>query len=150
MKELSIREQMAEFNRDLNPEGFGNPMPEAKTYDAFEDRESWEDKPIDGGFEPANNKVVVLPDSVPKYSAGGIAMPDDLVEKEEYAQIFAQLVAIGPDAWKDRKTPPAGVGDRVMIAKFTGQLFTGADGRRYRVIHDLDIIGKVTKEGVKK
>jgi len=38
----------------------------------------------------------------------------------------------------------------VMIAKFTGQLFTGADGRRYRVIHDLDIIGKVTKKGVKK
>src|SRR5438128_1253266 len=115
-------------------------IPEMK---AFEDRDTVQEKPVEGGFEPANNKVLVLPDAVPKYSAGGIAFTNELLEKEEYAQIFATLIAIGPDAWKDRKTPAAAPGDRVMIAKFTGQLFTGPDGRRYRVIHDTDIIGKV-------
>src|SRR3990170_141687 len=125
-------------------------MPETPTLPAFEDREATQEQPIDGGFEPANTKVLVLPDPVKTHSAGGIALPADLIEKEDFSQIFPLVVAIGPDAWKDRKPPAAEVGDRVMIAKFTGQLFTGADGRRYRVIHDLDIIGKVTKKGVKK
>lgn len=116
----------------------------------FEDRESCQERPLDGGFEPGNNKVLVCPDPVPTQSAGGIAFPKDLVEREEYAQIFATLVSIGPDAWKDRKTPVAAVGEKVMIAKFTGQLFTGPDGRRYRVIHDTDIIGKVTSSEVKR
>lgn len=140
--------QLDSLQERLNAEF--NQMPTLPELPAFENREQVQDKPVDGGFEPANNKVVVLPDFIQRYSQGGIAMPTELVEKEEYAQIFATLVAIGPDAWKDRKTPPAEIGDRVMIAKYTGQLFTGADGRRYRVIHDLDIIGRVTKEGVKK
>lgn len=140
--------QLDSLQERLNAEF--NQMPALPENPAFENREQVQDKPVDGGFEPANNKVVVLPDFIQRYSQGGIAMPTELVEKEEYAQIFATLVAIGPDAWKDRKTAPAEIGDRVMIAKYTGQLFTGADGRRYRVIHDLDIIGRVTKEGVKK
>ena len=122
---------------------------EAPEFKSFEDRDV-ESKPIEGGFEPANNKVLVLPDAVAKYSTGGIALPQELLEKEEYAQIFATLVAVGPDAWRDKKTAAAAVGEKVMIAKFTGQLFTGPDGRRYRVIHDTDIIGKVTKDGVKR
>lgn len=113
-------------------------------------RESVQERDIGGGFEPANNKVLVLPDPVPTHSAGGIEYPKELVEKEEFAQIFGTLVATGPDAWRDGKTPGAEVGDRVMIAKFTGQLFTGSDGKRYRVIHDLDVIGKITKEGCKR
>ena len=126
-------------------------MPDLPEVKPFEDRESIEDKPIDGGFEPASNKVLVLPDPVSDRSSGGIVFTDAAVEQEEYAQIFATLIAIGPDAWKDKgRTRPAEVGDRVMIAKFTGQLFTGSDGRRYRVIHDLDVIGKVTKDGVKR
>ena len=118
--------------------------------DLLESRESVQEKPCEGGFEPANNKVLILPDPVPTRSAGGIEYPKELVEKEEFAQIFGTLVAVGPDAWKDGRTPGAELGDRVMIAKFTGQLFTGPDGRRYRVIHDLDIIGRVTKEGCKR
>lgn len=148
----SMEDQVKEFNERPDQGGLlgaFNQMPSIPTITAFEDRESVEADTLDGGFEPANNKVLVLPDPVSTHSAGGIAMPADLIEKQEYAQIFATLVAIGPDAWKDRKTPAAGVGDRVMIAKFTGQIFTGPDGRRYRVIHDLDIIGKITRDGVK-
>lgn len=137
----SLQDQLnAEFNQ----------MPEVPNLPSFTTGEEIQETELDGGFEPANNKVVVLPDYVPRYSAGGIAIPDDITEREEMAQIFAVLVAVGPDAWKDRKTQPAAPGDRVMIAKFVGQLFTGPDGRRYRVIHDLDIIGKVTKKGVRK
>jgi co-chaperonin GroES (HSP10) len=123
---------------------------EAKEVSAFSDRETCQELPIDGGFEPANNKVVVLPDPIMRESAGGIALPDELIFKEEMAQIFATLVAVGPDAWGDKRAAAAEVGDRVMIAKFTGQLFTGPDNRRYRVIHDMDIIGKITREGVRK
>lgn len=104
---------------------------------------------LNGGLEPANNKVVVRPDHVNDCTAGGIALPAEVVEREVMAQIFATLVAVGPDAWKG-KTPPAEMGERVMIAKFTGQLYTGPDGKRYRIIHDLDIIGRVTSEGVGK
>ena len=148
----TMDEQIAEINKrpdDGGLLGAFNDMPSIPTIQPFEDRESIEDDTLDGGFEPANNKVLVLPDPVSTHSSGGIAMPQELIEKQEYAQIFATLVAVGPDAWKDRKTPAAGIGDRVMIAKFTGQIFTGPNGRRYRVIHDMDIIGKITKEGVK-
>lgn len=116
---------------------------------AFEDRELLQEAPADGGFEPATNKVLVLPDQIPRVSAGGIQIPEDVVAREEMAQIFATLIAVGPQAWKGL-TPAAAPGDRVMIAKFTGQLFTGPDGRRYRVIHDLDVVGKITKQGVRK
>lgn len=149
---LSMEDQIKEFKQRPDEGGLlgaFNSMPAIPTIQPFEDRESIEEDVLDGGFEPASNKVLVLPDPVATHSMGGIAMPQELVEKQEYAQIFATLVAVGPDAWKDKKAPAAAVGDRVMIAKFTGQLFTGHNGLRYRVIHDLDIIGKITKEGVK-
>lgn len=113
------------------------------------DRSGTYDDILDGGLEPANNKVVVRPDPIPMMTAGGIHLPEETIERDMLAQIFATLVAVGPDAWKG-KTAPATVGDRVMIAKFTGQLFTGPDGEKYRIIHDLDIIGRVVVEGVNK
>lgn len=101
------------------------------------------------GFEPAGHLVLVLPRSVAHQSAGGIALPDEHVERLEMAQIFARVIDIGPNAWFDEEHPRAAVGDEVMIAKFVGQLFTGGDGKRYRVINDKDIIGIVTSQKVK-
>lgn len=118
---------------------------------ADQDRSSYHDDVLEGGLEPATNKVVVCPDQVEEYTSGGIALPPETLEREVMAQIFAKVVAIGPDAWKKGNfVRPCEVGDRVMIAKYTGQLFTGPDQRRYRIIHDLDIIGRVTAEGVSK
>jgi co-chaperonin GroES (HSP10) len=109
----------------------------------------YEDAIVDGGLLPANNKVVIRPVHIAEFTTGGIALTDETIEREVMAQIFAILIAVGPDAWKG-KTIPAVVGDTVMVAKFTGQLFTGPDGKRYRIIHDLDVIGKVVTEGVSK
>ena len=118
---------------------------------AKQDRSSYHDDVLEGGLEPATNKVVVCPDAIDEYTGGGIALPPEVIEREVMAQIFATVVAIGPDAWKKGGfSRPCEAGDRVMIAKYTGQLFTGADGRKYRIIHDLDVIGRVTHEGVSK
>jgi co-chaperonin GroES (HSP10) len=140
---MTMNKQVDDFTRQYND------MPDVPDLKPFVPKELVQEEEIGGGFEPANNKVVVYPDPIPRTSEGGIAIPDEIAERQEFAQIFATLCAVGPDAWAGRQAPAA-PGDRVMIAKYTGQLFTGADGNRYRVIHDLDIIGKVTQKGVCK
>jgi co-chaperonin GroES (HSP10) len=116
---------------------------------AFEDRSASSETGVTG-IEPKGHLVLVLPDFVPRESKGGIALPDDTVERDEMAQIFARVVLLGPNCWYDEGgVKRAKVGDRVMIAKFAGQLVTGGDGKRYRVINDKDVLCVITGE-VKK
>lgn len=98
------------------------------------------------GFSPCGTVILVLPDPVPRETAGGIALPEDTLTRTELGQIFGYCVAIGPNAWYDEPQPRCKVGDRVMFAKFVGQLFTGPDGRRYRAMNDKDIIGVIADE----
>ena len=128
-------------------EMFENPIP------AFENREASFPAAVQGeaGIEPKGHLVLVLPDQVARQSPGGIAIPDEVLERDEMAQIFAQIVKLGPTCWYDEGGQKrAKVGDRVMIAKYVGQLITGADGLRYRVINDKDVLCVITEDGVKK
>lgn len=103
---------------------------------------------VDSGFAPSGHLVLIYPDPISEYSPGGISLPAAKVEQEYLAQVFALMVRVGPNAWFDEPTPRAIVGQRVMVAKFTGQIFKGSDGRRYRLVNDKDILGVVTGEGV--
>lgn len=59
----------------------------------------------------------------------------------------AVVIAVGPEAWKDEKTPRAVPGDRVMVSAHAGlQTKSPVDGKIYRVINARDIFLKITAE----
>jgi co-chaperonin GroES (HSP10) len=100
--------------------------------------------PFNPGVTPCGHRLVVWPLPVEKMSKGGIAIPHQLVEREDMAQMEAVVVAVGPSCWKDQpeeSRPWCRVGDKVLIAKYGGFLRKGLDGRDYRLINDLDVVG---------
>lgn len=97
------------------------------------------------GFAPLGHRVLVLPDSVEEVSAGGIVLAKELTDKEEMAQVRGTIVAIGEGCWKDATISDwAKVGDRIVFGKYAGLMWDGADGVKYRILNDLDIVGLVT------
>lgn len=94
------------------------------------------------GWRPALHQVLVFPVQVEEISAGGIALPADVTKRDQLGQIEALVISIGPTAWKDQKIDKVvELGDRVLFSKYAGYLVKGADGKDYRLISDLDIVG---------
>jgi co-chaperonin GroES (HSP10) len=68
----------------------------------------------------------------------GIQLVTQEREREQMAQIKAELVAIGGNAFEDWKGQTPAVGDQVIVAKFAGLNYED-DGVMYRIINDKDI-----------
>jgi chaperonin GroES len=69
-------------------------------------------------------------------------------EREKYATVKGTLIAAGENAWEEAAArSPAFTrpqpGDRIMIAKYGGILFKGADGDDYRIMNDEDVIARL-------
>lgn len=94
---------------------------------------------------PTEYKVLVQPVKVEEKTKGGIILPDEHKDREQFAQMEGVLVAISPLAftyadakdWGDAEKPKPG--DRVMFAKFAGAAIKGRDGADYRIINDKDV-----------
>lgn len=93
----------------------------------------------EAGIIPTGHRILVLPDSAEAKTAGGILLPEETKEREEMAQIFGQVIAVGPGAWADQHPPAPKVGDRVMFAKYAGIRHRAPDGNFYRILNDLDV-----------
>jgi len=63
------------------------------------------------------------------------------------AQINGVVIELGTTAYADQDSPWCYVGDRVIIGKYAGLIYDGADGKKYRVINDLDVVAVIKKEG---
>jgi len=109
------------------------------------------DRPINGsGLDPADQRVVVLPDETPEKTGGGLFLPDQVRDQKKFAMQTATVVAVGPLAYAEGRYDAErfgvaarwpSVGDRVRIGKYAGDSFDGADGRRYTLLNDEDILG---------
>src|SRR5574341_302413 len=99
------------------------------------------------GVKPCGHRILVYPIPKERVTASGIVIPDATAQREDMAQVDAVVVRIGPNAWHDQ---PSGAwcqeGDIVKIAKYVGLYNEGLDGRHYRIINDLDIVGVVEGE----
>ena len=109
------------------------------------------------GIIPLEFKVLVKPSdaevdpALARAKKAGIQLPQDVLERELMAQIVAEFVAAGGNAfedWKDARLPSPG--DKVLIAKYAGITVKGADGQEYRMLNDKDISGIITEEGVSR
>lgn len=97
------------------------------------------------GIYPTEYKVLVQPIKVDEKTKGGIILPDEHKDREQFAQMQGVLVAISPLAftyadqseWGGAEKPKPG--DKVMFAKFAGAAVKGKDGADYRIINDKDV-----------
>lgn len=93
------------------------------------------------GFTPFDTRVVIFPDPV-ETKIGSIIMPDQVVEKDKWAQTKATVIAVGANAFLDwgDSAPKPKAGDRVIAGKYVGATHIGADGKNYTVCTDTDIL----------
>jgi chaperonin GroES len=103
--------------------------------------------PNTSGFIPIDLRVLVKPDPVKDRTAGGIILANAHVEREEHATDKGVLVAVGVNAWSEASRANGFVapqpGQRVAFAKYGGRLIEGADGEKYRIMNDEDVIAKL-------
>lgn len=99
-------------------------------------------QPNPSGIEPSEFNVLVLPKKVEDKSKGGIILPDETKDRDQFAQMHGELVAVSPVAftyadWNGAKPPRPG--DHVLFAKYSGAKVTGKDGIEYRIVKDKDV-----------
>lgn len=95
----------------------------------------------ESGYEPLDDRVLVLMDEHASTTSGGIEIPLAAVERQTMAAETGTIVALGPGAfvyndevsrkWVGRRPEP---GDRVYVSRYSGQLLQGIDGRTYRIM----------------
>ncbi len=102
------------------------------------------------GINPTEYKVLIAPIKIDEKTRGGIILPDEHKDREQYAQMQGMLVAISPLAftyadqgdWGGADKPKPG--DKVLFAKFAGASVKGKDGADYRLVNDKDIAAVLT------
>lgn len=89
--------------------------------------------------------MLVLPKATEEKSKGGILLPDESKERNQFAQMEGTLIAVSPLAftyadeseWGKAAKPKAG--DTVLYAKYAGAVVKGRDGVEYRIVNDKDV-----------
>ena len=100
------------------------------------------------GWFPLLHRVLVLPEEV-EIKKGAIYVPEEFTARDEQAQVTGVFVAAGPEAFKDqRNSVLPKPGDNVMFGKLAGFFVRGADGKKYRMINDLDLVAVQGQQGV--
>jgi chaperonin GroES len=99
------------------------------------------------GIEPLDLKVLVRPDSAEKVSAGGIIIPDATADRQKFAVVKADLIAVGSNAFKEwgLGNAPAS-GSRILMAQYAGARVKGKDGEDYVLMNDEDCIALLAEE----
>lgn len=93
------------------------------------------------GFHAIGHRVLLRSDPVETTTSGGIILQSKTVEAEKHMGVWATVVEIGLDAWKDKDADACQVGDRVLLGKYTGQFHISPhDKQEYRFVMDLDVI----------
>ena len=98
------------------------------------------------GIVPKGPRVLVLPDAIEKATKSGIITTLDHQEmSQSLAQVDGVVIAMGNTCYHDQPEPWCAIGDRVIFGKYSGIIREGIDGKKYRIINDLDVVGTVTK-----
>jgi co-chaperonin GroES (HSP10) len=110
---------------------------------------------VDPGVQPLGSRVLLQIRSVKQKTAGGIILPGETSETEKWNTTVAKVVAVGPLAFRDRKTMdhwPEGAwvspGEYVRCPKYGGDRWevTGPTGDPclFLIVNDTELIGKIT------
>jgi co-chaperonin GroES (HSP10) len=91
---------------------------------------------------PILHRLILKLDSLEEVTKSGIVLPKDLIKKERKAIEIGTVVAIGETAFKDYggNVNTVSIGDRVIIAQYSGKEIEDVDGTIYVVINDEDVL----------
>ena len=104
------------------------------------------------GIKAVGWTVLVKPADIEKKSESGIILhaPNE-EDRAQLAQIYGEVVDIGPIAWADEGEQRCKVGDKVIFRRYAGEQFDGDDEVKYRLMNDKDILAiKETHEPADK
>lgn len=100
---------------------------------------------MSSGIFPVGNKILILPDQVAETTESGIILgTPQQIEREQLGQTEGVVLAVGPDAYSDAKLPWCSVGDKVVIARYSGMMRKGNDDKMYRIISDNDVVAVIS------
>lgn len=100
-------------------------------------------KPFAGthGIECLEYKVLVKPVEAKKETKGGILLPDETHERDEHATMEGEVVNISPLAFSyETDAPKPTIGQTVIFQRYAGLVIVGADGIKYRLMNDKDVV----------
>ena len=91
---------------------------------------------------PVLHRILLKLDNVEEVTESGIIISKDLVKKERKAVEKGIVVAIGDTAFKDYggDAGTLAVGDRVIIAQYSGKEVKDLDDTEYVIINDEDVL----------
>ena len=99
-------------------------------------------------LKPILHRLILKLDTVEEVTESGIILAKDLIKKERKAVEQATVIAVGDTAFKDYGGSPTTVkaGDRVVIAKYSGNPIKDTDDTEYVVVNDEDILVIISKD----
>lgn len=90
-------------------------------------------------WEPINNWLLVEVDKVEDRTAGGILLPENMKEKDQFSQAYGTILKMSPDAFPSPEfTKKPAVGARISFDHHGGKF--ADDAGMFRFIPDIDII----------
>jgi co-chaperonin GroES (HSP10) len=102
------------------------------------------------GINPTEYKVLIDPMQVEE-KVGSILLPDQIKERDKFAQTKGRIVAVSPLAfsyaepedWERYGAKKPKPGDVVLYAKYAGVTVKGRDGKDYTLCVDKDICATI-------
>ena len=96
--------------------------------------------------QPTGWRILVLPFKGKKKTKGGVYFSDEQVERQQLATVCGNILAMGPDCYKDKDKFPRGPwckkGDWVIFARYAGSRFK-IEGGEVRLLNDDEIIATI-------
>ena len=96
--------------------------------------------------QPTGWRLIVLPFKMDEKTKGGIIMNDTTLEKQQVASQCGNVLAMGPQCYKDKERYPEGpwckVGDWVIFARYAGSRIE-IEGGEVRLLNEDEILATV-------
>ena len=96
--------------------------------------------------KPTGWRIIVLPFRMDEKTKGGIFMGQDTLDKQQVASQCGNVLAMGPQCYKDRQRYPDGPwckkGDWVIFARYAGSRIQ-IEGGEIRLLNEDEILATV-------
>ena len=93
--------------------------------------------------QPTGYRVLILPRGRDPVTNGGIHLAKDRIDRDSIASVVGYVVAVGPDAYKDKQKFPDGPwckkGDWILFGRYAGARFR-IEGGEMRLLNDDEIL----------
>ena len=96
--------------------------------------------------EPTGWRLIVLPFKMDEKTKGGIIMNETTLEKQQVASQCGNVLAMGPQCYRDKERYPEGpwckVGDWVIFARYAGSRIQ-IEGGEIRLLNEDEILATI-------